>query len=100
MHSPFIKEEFQKIAGEPSPPCYCGNCKDEDDNDSPLLFRCEGCGRMMFNCYGQADRFFDYCDFCAVALEEESPEIHTTDERTREKLLDLGRLIKERMERL
>lgn len=52
--------------GETSPPaCQCGCCE-----ESEQVFECSGCKRIMFWCYGQADHYSPYCDFCVAVIEK------------------------------
>jgi hypothetical protein len=56
---------FQKIATEPIPKCTCGDCEVED-----RYYRCQGCKRTIYWCYGAADKYFDYCDRCVFELSQ------------------------------
>ena len=43
--------------------CSCGDCELEGN-----YYVCAGCKRTVPWCFGAADKYFDYCDDCAVRL--------------------------------
>jgi hypothetical protein len=47
-------------------PCQCGQC------NNSMTFRCAKCDHDVPWCYGAADKYFSYCDDCAVAAMEKS----------------------------
>ena len=55
--------------------CSCGEYKSEGN-----YYICSGCNRLAPHCFGAADKYFDYCDDCAVELMKDD------EEETRERM--------------
>lgn len=49
--------------------CTCGECEKEGN-----YYLCKGCNRLAPYCFGAADKYFDYCDDCAVELMKDDEE--------------------------
>ena len=64
------KNQLVALFGNKSQDCICGYCSKElDEEGYASYYQCAGCERIVPYCFGQADRWFDYCDDCAVFLE-------------------------------
>jgi hypothetical protein len=47
----------------PDVECFCNTCAEEDN-----YYECEGCKRIVPYCFGASDRYYEYCDDCALYL--------------------------------
>ena len=64
-----LKNKLLKLFGNQPQSCWCGQCKAETNwENEDLYYKCAGCDRIVPYCFGQADKYFDYCDDCAVYL--------------------------------
>lgn len=44
--------------------CICGTCQAEEN-----YYVCAGCQRTAPWCFGGGDKYYDYCDDCALLLD-------------------------------
>ena len=52
--------------------CFCGEC-DSIDN----YYECKLCKRTVPWCFGASDKYWEYCDDCAVKLFEQEESVPT-----------------------
>lgn len=45
--------------------CFCGECESENN-----YYECKSCNRVVPWCFGASDKYWEYCDDCAVKLFE------------------------------
>jgi hypothetical protein len=43
-------------------PCQCAECEKDQ------VYQCDGCGLTCPYCCGSDDKFYDYCDYCVLAM--------------------------------
>lgn len=64
------KNQLIALFGNKPQDCICAHCSKElDEERYASYYQCAGCDRVVPYCFGQADRWFDYCDDCAVYLQ-------------------------------
>lgn len=73
-----MRQKLIELFGDKSQDCFCGFCPaDQNDENEHRYYQCKGCLRIVPYCFGSGDRWFEYCDNCAVYLERKEEKMTT-----------------------